>query len=456
MGTSHPESSDSMAEQSTDPIGYALPGAPDDCPLSLAQQRRNILLYASIFALIYLGAPVLYVGMIQASLLDQLGHSKWVSNVPGSVAMWCTPSAVLIVWLLPYVRLLKLVVAVGFFISACMAGVVVVALILSEPRWILPAVILHGAVLSITNSTCTAFLWEILGRGVSLRSRGYAFALAAGPGAAMAVIGSLGSQWLLQQNMTLDASANLGPRLNYAVLYAAVVPMMLLATICATQMIVPLPKREAVREPFLQGVFGGFYDFITNRLIQLAVIGYLLVYAGYSILSTFTLYTETAVGVDSQELVGYQNALRFGFKVLTGILLGWLLSRSHPKLPLLATTSLCMAAVVTAILAPGYWFLLSFGIMGAGELFGLYFPNYVLCCSEAPKMRRNMAFCSLITVPAGCFPILYGAIIDTLKPLAGDRAAFQVSFVMSLVILTTALILIWWKLPRWPSPKRAH
>ena len=58
-------------------------------------------------------------------------------------------------------------------------------------------------------------------------------------------------------------------------------------------------------------------------------------------------------------------------------------------------------------------------------------------------MRRNMAFCSLITVPAGCFPILYGAVIDRLKPLAGDQAAFQASFGTSLVILTTALILVW-------------
>jgi len=108
--------------------------------------------------------------------------------------------------------------------------------------------------------------------------------LVTGPGAAMAVVGSLGSQWLLQRNITLDAWAYLGPRLNYALLYAAVVPMMLLTSVCATLMIIPRPKREAVREPFLQGVFGGFYDIITDRLIQLAVIGYLLVYAGYSIL----------------------------------------------------------------------------------------------------------------------------------------------------------------------------
>jgi len=157
VSTSQPGSSDSNADQSTESDGHAVPEAAHDCPLSSAQQKRNILLYASINALIYLGAPVLYVGMTQASLLDWLGHSKWVSNLPGSVAMWCTPSAVLVVWLLPFVRHLKPVVTVGFFISACMAGVVVVALVLPEPGWVMPAVVLHAAVLSITNGTCTAF-----------------------------------------------------------------------------------------------------------------------------------------------------------------------------------------------------------------------------------------------------------------------------------------------------------
>lgn len=213
---------------------------------------------------------------------------------------------------------------------------------------------------------------------------------------------------------------------------------------------VPQPAIETRREPFVATVFGGFGEFITNRLILIALIGYLLVFAGYSIMPTITLYTPTAVGVESQDLVGYQNALRFGFKATMGIFLGWLLVRSFPKLPLIATTSLCMLAVVITMFAPDYWFLLSFGIMGAGELFGLYFPNYVACCSAPEKTRRNMAFCGLILLSCGAMPLVHGSVVDRLKTPLGEQAAFQVSFGISLAILLVALILVVWCLPRRP------
>ena len=86
MAESEPERGDSMDGEANELGKYAGTEVLDDCPLSRAQQTRNILLYASIIALVYLGAPVLYVGMTQASLLDRLGHSKSVSNVPMSVA----------------------------------------------------------------------------------------------------------------------------------------------------------------------------------------------------------------------------------------------------------------------------------------------------------------------------------------------------------------------------------
>ena len=38
------------------------------------------------------------------------------------------------------------------------------------------------------------------------------------------------------------------------------------------------------------------------------------------------------------------------------------------------------------MLVPGPWFLLAFGLLGAGELYGVYFPNYILCCS--PKAQH--------------------------------------------------------------------
>ena len=47
-------------------------------------QRRNILLYVSKWCLIYLAAPVLYVGFVQAGLCKRLGASDFVANLPSS------------------------------------------------------------------------------------------------------------------------------------------------------------------------------------------------------------------------------------------------------------------------------------------------------------------------------------------------------------------------------------
>ena len=50
----------------------------------------------------------------------------------------------------------------------------------------------------------------------------------------------------------------------------------------------------------------------------------------------------------------------------------------HAKQGVLATGALCLAGIVWAIAAPSSWFLLSFGLMGAGELYGTYYPNYIM------------------------------------------------------------------------------
>jgi hypothetical protein len=56
MAESEPECGDSMDGESNELGKYAGTEVLDDCPLSRAQQTRNILLYASIIALVYLGS----------------------------------------------------------------------------------------------------------------------------------------------------------------------------------------------------------------------------------------------------------------------------------------------------------------------------------------------------------------------------------------------------------------
>ena len=46
--------------------------------------------------------------------------------------------------------------------------------------------------------------------------------------------------------------------------------------------------------------------------------------------------------------------------------------RCRTDLALLVTGAFCLSSVVWILVAPGIWFLVSFGLMGAGELWGVY------------------------------------------------------------------------------------
>ena len=259
---------------------------------------------------------------------------------------------------------------------------------------------------------------------------------------------------ILEGRCQLNLFSHVDFRGDFALLYGASVPITALAAILATKMVVPQPAVELVRKPFFHGVFGGFGDFLRTRWIAVTIVAYLLVYAGYSIMPTITLSTNTATGVAAQHLVGYQNALRFGGKVIAGFFLGWLLMRTHPKANLLVTAILVLVGVLWALAVPGKWFLLSFGILGAGELFGAYFPNYILCCSVTAKIRRNLAFSSLIIMPVGFAPLLYGRIADFFGSLGDERLGFQMSFSAAIALLVVAIALVLFRLPRHPMPGR--
>ncbi|MCA9117914.1 MAG: hypothetical protein KDA79_22740, partial [Planctomycetaceae bacterium] len=50
------------------------------CPLPWPAQRRNLMVFAGCTGLQYFAAPVLYVGITQASLCDRLGADARTSN----------------------------------------------------------------------------------------------------------------------------------------------------------------------------------------------------------------------------------------------------------------------------------------------------------------------------------------------------------------------------------------
>jgi hypothetical protein len=192
-------------------------------------------------------------------------------------------------------------------------------------------------------------------------------------------------------------------------------------------------------------VLGGFKQLFNNRLLFVACLAYLLMYSGHMIQNNISLYTQDVLRRPVEEYVGYQNMLRFSFKMGAGLFLGWLLLRTNPKVPLLVTAGLDIVAVFWALFAHGSWYLLAFGINGAGELFGAYYFVYPLACSAKSQMRRNMAMLMLISAPVGFAPFIYGWISDTWTL----RASMWVA--LGVMVFTAALVAK--MLPSNPRPR---
>src|SRR5436190_6909193 len=85
-----------------------------DHPLSAGRQTRNVIMFAACTCLQYLAAPVLYVGMTQASLCKRVGATPKVANLPEMAFFVMTVTPVLLAWWLPGVVFLKRMLVVCY------------------------------------------------------------------------------------------------------------------------------------------------------------------------------------------------------------------------------------------------------------------------------------------------------------------------------------------------------
>lgn len=416
-------------------------------------QRRNITLYVLKWCLAYLSAPVLYVGFVQAGLCKRLGASDFVANLPSSAYLFLAAFPMFMAWAVPQVRYLKPVMTIGYSITALMGAFTAIVLWLPVPNWLrIGIVIAHGALVACSSGTAWAFEWELIGRGVSEARRGLMFAFTYSLGPIFAVVGSLGAQLVINDEI-FGWTPAFWPEIpypyNYTLLYGASFPLMLMAAFLVSCYALPLPSVEVERKPFLSGIFGGFGQFVGYRLILVGCIAYLLIYSGNMIQNNMVLYTREAVGLAEDTFVGYQLAIRFGSKALAGLMLGWLLRHTNPRMNLFVTAFLLIVGVLWIMTAEyfagGLLFLVAFGFNGAGELMGCYYPYYVLCLSPKSQMRRNMAFVMLLSAPVGFAPALFGAI--------SDMYTLRASFWVALAIMIAAVTLVAMVLPARPRPR---
>ncbi len=407
-------------------------------------QRRNSLVFILNTSIGYFVAPVFYVGVLHAAVLSSLDFSDTVANLPESAYMWMLPLPVLIAWIWPSTRYLRRMLVVNYVLKG-LAGIVAAALFVLAPSWLAIGIVVHAAIVGVTNGVTNMCLWELIGRGMTPARRGWTLGITFGVGPIFAVLGSCASQLILSGNFLELIHLTPVPKpWCYMLLFGVTGPAMWIAAACVFLAHLP-PQGAAEPDVSIAGVMEGLRQYFTYRLILIAICGFLLTSAGGNmILNNLALFVRDATGESPEQYTGVQLALRFGCKSLFGFVLGWLLARYQAKTPALATTLICLAGVGWALVVPGKWYLFSFGLLGAGELFYVYYLNYIVGCSAPERIRENTAYTNVIMILVSFMPLIYGWMSDNY----GLRASFHLAF----GILVVAILIVWTLLPQRPVP----
>jgi hypothetical protein len=267
-----------------------------------------------------------------------------------------------------------------------------------------------------------------------------------GLGPVMACVGSLLQQLLLSTEPITGYSFNVSFPDNYMFLFAGAIPVLLASIVLSVAFVVPPPTDESIPTAGLADILGGLLRFLTTGPVLICAIAYVMVYSGgRAIMDNVSLHAKDVLGEASPDTVGVQNFLRFGFKAVAGVFLGYLLAKTNPKATLLATIGLLLLGMAWALTVPGWLYLLTVGWLGAGELFGAYFFNYISTASPKSQVRVNIAYVSLMSIVVGFASVMYGQISDNYGRIA--------SFYVASGILIFALALVVFALPSRPAPR---
>lgn len=434
-----------------------VPNPDDDCPLPAATQNWNISCFAVFWAIYYLVAPVSYIGTTHANILQRLGNSDAISNLPSAMYLWLTFIPVVVSWIFPHPRYVKpLALASVSIMTLITAAVAVVLWSDSSPEVKTFIVIAHGALFGAANGFLITALWDFLRRGVSTSRRGKALGYTFGIGPLFACVGSALQDACLDGTLFGGWTFGLAFPQNYLAIFAAACPLIFLGGLIVSLFVIPAETvaSEAAENRWRE-IRAGLRQFISSRNVFLAIVIYVIVYSGgNAILSNVSLYAKNVMG-ESTDTVGQQNFLRFGFKAVAGALLGVLLAKVNPRATLLATTSILVVGMGWALISGGWgWpFMLTFGILGAGELFGAHFPNYVTTASAKKYVRINMAYLGVLSALIGFSAYGFGMISTYYGGMYGEMQGRIISIYVAAGILVLGLVLILTLLPANPTPR---
>ena len=83
---------------------------------------------------------------------------------------------------------------------------------------------------------------------------------------------------------------------------------------------------------------------------------------------------------------------------------------------------------------PGYGYLFAFGLIGAGQLGGCYFPNFAAVLSSPEAGTRNLSLIQLAAPAAFFGPAVHGWLVDSW--------GFPASFIFGLAAAVLSMLMV--------------
>jgi MFS family permease len=389
-------------------------------------ERRNASIFFFTWQLLFLIAPVYYVGVLQAALCDKLGAGPAISNLPTSLWLVGFVTPFFVTRIIP-LRLEGRVLMWTTSINAISMTFVCAALVLPVGNNVRIAVIVcQMFVYGILGSTSGVYIFQCLGRGTTKEGRAKTLKWTFSVGPLVAVGSSLGAQYVLNGGFK-----SLPFPYDFALLYFIGVPCMFAIAILSSRYDLPAAE-EVVQPPVFSYIKESVTSFVGVRSLVILWLGYFLWYCVSNAMPNFSLYTREVIGRDPKELAGAIQALRFGFKACAGFLLGVIALRWGVRAPIVTTMLVFVAAIIWGWTVPGYAYLIAFGFMGAAELGAAYFLNYAIANSSPANGARNIALLQLAVPASSISPVLHGVLTG--------RFGFPASFTFA---LATALVGLW-------------
>ncbi len=395
--------------------------------------RKNGLIFIAHNGLLYFAAPVVYVGVVQAALADKLGASAMVANLPASAYLLGALAPLILSFVLPH-RLVRATSVLAYVVTATLLGVVCILLFSPVSDTVrLAAVIGQGLIQGFSAYTSQVYTFQCLKRGTTPKGSAWAFKWAFTLGPILAVAGSLWAQFVLGGGIDW-----LPYPYDFALLYMIGAPCMgAAAFLCSRYRLVDVP--ETPSPPFWRYFSQSFATYLKDRTLVMLWFAFFMWFIVITLMTTLSLYGREVLGQDPKEFSGWVMAFRFGFKSLAGFAMGIIAIRWGLRASLYTSMVLLAASVLWGWMIPGYFYLIAFGLMGAGELGGAYFPAYLVAICPAAMSTRNMSILMLGSSLSFVWPTTHGAL--------ADNFGFEASFIFALSAALFSLFLIS-RLPR--------